>query len=176
MLPQAPGTVKGDGGWELKWSTSVMVPPSVREEGAYRVVGTTQRLPDWLREYIEDAGQRHENARAERARREPRDPGNDIDAYFAGLSWDQLLLPDGWVNGHTASCGCGTFTAPGPHGSSRSATAHDPDCAHLDRPGSGLLHLWTDSPPEFLTGAGRDVSKLTYLCLLYTSPSPRDRG
>lgn len=163
LLPATPGTATGEGGWELKWSSRVMVPPSVREEGAYRVVGTTQRLPDWLRERIEASGQQAASERERRLQLPEREPGNDIDAYFAGLSWDQLLLPDGWVNGQTASCGCGTFTAPGPHGSPRSATAHDPDCAHLDRPGSGLLHLWTDSPPEFLAGAGRDVSKLTYL-------------
>ena len=162
-LPPAPGSITGHGGWELKWTGSVMAPPSRRPEGSYRVVSTVQPLPDWIRERIEAAGGQ---AAAERERRlslPERDPGNDIDEYFAGISWERLLGPDGWVNGQIASCGCGTFTAPGDHGSPRSATAHEPDCAHLDRPGSGLLHLWTSQPPDYLDGAGRDLSKLTYL-------------
>lgn len=173
-LPAEPGGFTADGGWEVKWTGAVMAPPSRRPEGSYRVVSTVQTLPDWLRAHIEAAGGQAAAERERRLQLPEREPGNDIDTYFAGIPWEHLLAPDGWVNGQTASCGCGTFTAPGEHASPRSATAHEPDCAHLDRPGSGLLHLWTSQPPEYLDGAGRDVSKLTYLAHARHSGSVND--
>lgn len=168
-LPARPGklTVHGDDpsrAWTVMWhGVQVLVPPSVRAEGPYRVVGAPKPLPDWLREKIEHAGRTA--VQVHRTRTEARDPNNAIDTHFAAVDWDELLLPDGWSRSGTAGCGCATYTAPGEHTHPRSATAHDTACGYYADPGSGLLHLWTDFPPEWLADSGgtRTFTKLRYL-------------
>jgi hypothetical protein len=128
----------------------VLVPPSVRPEGAYTMGSDIQPAPEWMIEELlaHIAG----NARVtEEHRRSVLDGDDDIEAHFADRPWEEILLPYGWnTSGRPDSCGCEIWTRPGDWSSPKSATAHDLGClAFEDR---CFLHLWTDNPPEELAG------------------------
>jgi hypothetical protein len=170
-LPVDDGAMKDESGWIAMWAArQVLVPPSVRPEGAYLLVGDVHPAPRWLLQRIVDyiAG-RQQRAADQEARRTTRVEGQEphIDAWAAETPWDVLLEPDGWFNtGLPDSCGCEIWTAPGVHASPKSATAHDVGCAaYDDSPGHAPLHVWTDNPPDFLLTGGKTFTKIQYVAL-----------
>lgn len=170
-LPTDDGAMKDESGWIAMWAArQVLVPPSVRPEGAYLLVGDVHPAPRWLLQRVLDyiAGRQRRSADQE-ARRTTRVEGREphIDAWAAETPWDVLLEPDGWFNtGLPDSCGCEIWTAPGVHASPKSATAHDVGCAaYDDSPGHAPLHVWTDNPPEFLFTGGKTFTKIQYVAL-----------
>lgn len=165
------GVLTDEGGWSIIWSgLQVLVPPSVRAEGPYQAVGMPRPAPAWLLQRIETdvlLREERERLRLERRAERVRDNGDvdPVDAWAADTPWSELLEADGWsATGRVDTCSCPTWTAPGPHGSPKSATAHDEGCAVFDTDdGHAPLHVWTDNPPEYLAGAPRTLTKLTYV-------------
>lgn len=82
-----------------------------------------------------------------------------IAEWAASTSWDGILSPE-WSHAGHDRCGCATWTAPGPHDSPKSATAHEGVC-DLARD-DGRLHVWTDDPPAYLVGSGRGLRGKSY--------------
>lgn len=170
-LPVDDGAMKDESGWIAMWAArQVLVPPSVRKEGSYLLVGDVHPAPRWLLQRIVDyIAARQTRAADQEARRSTRVDGQEphIDAWASSTSWDVLLEPDGWFNtGLPDSCGCEIWTAPGVHASPKSATAHDVGCAaYDDSPGHAPLHVWTDNPPDFLLTGGKTFTKIQYVAL-----------
>lgn len=169
-LPETLGVLKDPAGWAVMWrDKQVLVPPSVRAEGPYRLAGQPLTAPGWLIQYIYDGEAEHATRRT-RAVRSMQDSDSPIDRWAAEATWADLLLPDGWIDtGLADSCGCPVWTAPGDHSSPKSATAHDLGCDRYDTLGGHApLHVWTDNPPEWVHAAVRakgsnTLTKLTYL-------------
>jgi hypothetical protein len=160
----------GDGaGFAVVWANrQVLIPPSVREEGAYVFTGAPVTVaPAALIEAIQNEVIRRtalsEQRLAQRLESEP----TSIDLWDAQTSWADVLLPDGWVQtGKADNCGCPVWTAPGPHDNPKSATAHELACMRWDTAdGWGPLHIWTDTPPEELAGK-RNWTKLQFLAAM----------
>jgi hypothetical protein len=142
----------GGNGWIAYWANrQILIPPSVRTEGPYIWNGPVRPLPGWIYDRI--MSQTNER-KAKAAARIESGVDSPIDAWAAGTKWSTLLEPDGWTNtGVIDTCGCEIWTAPGPHDSPKSATAHDLGCSldHYDGSGGHApLHLWTDNPPDGL--------------------------
>jgi hypothetical protein len=169
-LPERPGKLtwcrchgasQPKGGCRNAWaayygSGYVLVPPSVRPEGPYRLTGTVHRLPEWLSERIRESrtAGASEDGTAVLSRYED-DP---IDAWSAETSWHDLLTEDGFSPAAHDSCGCPTFTRPGDATHSKSVTAHEPGCTQFDTShGHGPLRIWSDA-----LGSGT-MSKLNYV-------------
>lgn len=168
-LPTGQEAIRTDSGWVAMWGNhQVLVPPSVRAEGAYRIIGGSMEAPDWLIEKI-----LHEaKSRIDRVvnRGTLPDGSGDIDTWSAMTPWTELLIPDGWQDtGLPDRCSCPIFTAPGPHASPKSATAHDAGCSKYDTsPGHAPLHVWTDNPPDFVqtwisNHSSRTLTKVQYV-------------
>ena len=141
------GTYAAPGGWVAMYGGRyVLIPPSVRTEGAYRLVGRDYPAPDWLLERISgDAAARF----VDPAGRDE-DMAGVIDRWAQTVSWADVLEPGGWtLTARPDSCGCPVWTAPGVHASPKSATTHDEGCTlgryTLD---NAPMHVWTDNPPE----------------------------
>lgn len=171
-LPQGGGVLKGDGGWSVLWrGKQVLVPPSVRPEGSYRLVGQASPLPGWLKDFIERGAAKQADRRIT-AKLEASTSGG-ISAWAAGLSWSEILLADEWTDtGKADNCGCPVWTAPGDHASPKSATAHEPGCSvYTTDGGQAPIHIWTDNVPECAEDAvaalGRTFSKLNYMTHRY---------
>jgi hypothetical protein len=163
------GVLTDDGGWSLIWSgLQVLVPPSVRKEGPYRLIGSPRPAPRFLLDRIEaEVVLRVERERLRLERRAEREEGGEldpVDVWAADTPWSTLLEPRGWhETGRVDTCSCPTWTAPGPHGSPKSATAHDEGCSRFDTAdGHAPLHVWTDNPPDYLAAAPRTLTKLTH--------------
>lgn len=159
-LPITVGSFTHPDGWVATWGGhQVLVPPSVRGEGPYRLVGTTWALPRWLHETVAVADLRRTERRTEFDHDDP------VETFQAGTAWGSLLEPDGWaLTGGVEGCGCPTWTAPGDHASPKSAVAHEPGCSRYDtETGWGPLHVWTDNPPEFLFGHGNTFTMIQYI-------------
>lgn len=159
----------GDNAYTVYWGDrQILIPPSVRAEGEYRWNGGVRPLPEWLYKIItEQVAER----KAKAAKRID-SLDSPVDAWAAHTAWADVLEPDGWVNsGRVSNCGCAEWTAPGPHDSAKSATAHDLGCT-LDMydgsNGHAPLHIWTDNPPDGLAAYvrknnTRTLSKLQYV-------------
>ncbi|MFI5880185.1 bifunctional DNA primase/polymerase [Streptomyces sp. NPDC051554] len=161
-----PGVIKAPGGGSLLWRNKyVLIPPSERSEGVYRWTGEIRQLPPWLREFIE----KEAAVSADRTPSGEIRNGDPIDDWAAGVPWAEILAPDGWTDtGKADNCGCPIWTAPGPHDSPKSATAHEGGCLQYDTSGGqGPIHIWTDNVPdcaaEAVAAKGRTFSKLTYV-------------
>jgi hypothetical protein len=158
--------VKGPGGFAVMYGESyILVPPSVRPEGPYRLTGSAGPAPAALLDFI-TAGA----AAAERERTDfVLDHDDPIEQWSAYWPWDSILEPDGWTNSYSRSdCGCPEWTAPGDHASPKSATAHEVGCTRLDTStGWGPLHIWTDHPPEPLQGSTGTMTKLDYVSRMH---------
>lgn len=142
------------------WASGyVLVPPSARTEGPYRLVGEAQSLPTWLADMAATAvaGQRVEGSEGLLGRFED-DP---IDSWAQEIEWSEILTADGFTPHGYDNCGCPTYTRPGDATHSKSVTAHEPGCA-LNWPdvSSGHLpmHIWSDA-----LGGGRTLSKLSWI-------------
>lgn len=170
-LPEGQGVFKAEGGWVAMWAGhQVLVPPSTRPEGPYRLAGQMEVAPDWLIDRIlMEVHARDERKRINSSR--IIDSDNPIDSWSREVEWAEILELDGWTDtGLVDRCSCPVWTAPGDHGSPKSATAHDLGCTRFDlERGHGPLHLWTDNPPEFLrpaptgVGGGRTVTRAQYM-------------
>lgn len=159
------GTITMPGGWALiHRDRYVLIPPSVRPEGPYTLTGRDYPLPDELRDPVVAIPPRAERTGVSD------DLSVSIGAWAANTSWSDILTPDGWSpeagRGVDGACGCPVWTAPGEHGSSRSATAHNGDCG-LDRyeeTDNAPIHIWTDNPGPAIEAAvakwGKTLSKL----------------
>lgn len=155
-LPVDEGIYTSPEGWTATWGEhQVLVPPSVRAEGAYVLVGTSYPLPGKLYDVVvaETAGKLKRRAES-KALRERLGP-SAIDDWAVAHGWAPILLADGWVEtGLTKSCGCPQWTAPGDHASPESATAHEPGCSiYQCERGHGPLHVWTDNPSDAVVEA-----------------------
>lgn len=171
-LPRADGVYKDPSGWTMMWADrQVLVPPSVRPEGAYRLVGEPHEMPKWLLvKLLSYCVERKRHREAQEKRKAERLATGDaeaaIDVWSADTPWAELLEPDGWYDTTVPdNCGCPIWTAPGVHASPKSATAHEPGCSRYDdSPGHAPLHVWTDNPPEWLAvGGDKTFTKIQYL-------------
>ena len=165
QLPEHPGKYTAPSGWVAMYGSGyVLVPPSVRPEGRYRLTGPVLEAPSWLLEAIRaGAAQQATRERPERDQTIP----TEIDQWAAATPWAKLLRAAGWQpTGEIDTCGCPTWTRPadpihGPAANLKSATAHDPGCGLYDTTlGHGPLHVWTDAV-DF--GGQRTVTKLGFV-------------
>lgn len=155
-LPAAEGIYTDLAGWSAIWGEhQVLVPPSVRSEGPYTLVGSLHPLPEWLLDVVTTESFAKQERREEARRRRALTGPSEIDDWATRTSWTDILEPDGWVDtGLVKNCGCPQWTAPGEHASPESATAHEPGCSvyTCDR-GHGPLRVWTDSPSDAVSDA-----------------------
>lgn len=143
--------------WAAYYSSGyVLIPPSVRPEGPYRLTGDVQTAPGWLTDLIrESRTPEREDGRTGAVSAFSDDP---IDDWSARVSWHDLLTADGFWPNDFDNCGCQTFTRPGSPVHSKSVTAHEIGCTIYDTSaGHGPLHVWSDA-----LGSGT-MSKLTYV-------------
>jgi hypothetical protein len=172
-LPAGQGALKDVSNYVMMWHKhQVLVPPSAREEGAYELIGQIEEAQDWqIAKIIHEA-----EARMKRAASTVLPDGTgDIDTWSFETPWADILEPDGWINtGIPDNCSCDTWTAPGPHGTSKSATAHDIGCSFHDSVTSPPLHVWTYNPPEWLDKAIKQTGSSTLTKLRYLAW--RDHG
>lgn len=154
------GGIDGDGVSIMVENCYVLAPPSVRPEGPYCMVGSPLPCPPGL---IDEIVTRGEGVAAKRNRAEgvtqhqEAEAGAEaitgmglhpLDEATADLDWDTLLVERGFRRSGTDSCGCATYRAPGRHSSSKSVTAHEEGCSEGYGNNGGVLHFWTDNPPE----------------------------
>lgn len=169
-LPLDAGMYTDDAGWTAVWGEhQVLVPPSVRAEGAYVLTGGSHPLPVWLRDLITTEALAKQVRREESVRRRESSGPSAIDDWATGTSWDDILEVDGWIKtGLVKNCGCPQWTAPGEHASPESATAHEVGCSvYSCERGHGPLRVWTDNPSEAVAAAigefGRTLTKIQVL-------------
>jgi hypothetical protein len=171
-LPESPGKLtwcrchgsrQPAGGCRNAWaayygSGYVLVPPSFRPEGAYRLTGAVHPAPEWLTALIRDARTDDRSERADGALSALDLPDDPIDRWSAETSWFSILTEDGFTPHDHDACGCPTFTRPGDATHSKSVTAHEFGCTKYDTTnGHGPLRIWSDA-----LGSGT-MSKLTYM-------------
>ena len=164
--------------WAAYWGSSyVLVPPSVRPEGPYRVTGSAIEAPKWLTDLLSAAPGTDDSA-PEGAEALNTDSDDSINGWSARTSWGELLTADGWsTTGQVDNCGCDTWTRPGAT-NDKSATAHDVGCSRYKTDtGHAPIHSWSDA----VRWGGKDTaSKLTYVAWARydgdTSAAMRDLG
>lgn len=165
-IPTGEGVLKMPSGWSVMWrDRQVLVPPSARPEGVYRMTGAAQQAPGWLLDAI-DAGVLAKTERREAATEKILSASDPIDIWSAQTDWGtEILTPAGWTEtGLADTCSCPIWTAPGDHASPKSATAHELGCALFDSStGWAPIHIWTDNPPGYLAGHGRTLTKLQFV-------------
>ena len=114
----------------------VLIPPSVRAEGPYRITGEVLTAPQGLLDLIDSTAAKKHVPRADYDRTTSDSP---IDAWAASVTWDELLTEAGWTLHHAVeACGCPTWTRPGAT-DPKSAVAHGDACAR----GDDQLHVWS---------------------------------
>lgn len=154
----------------------ILIPPSIRKEGAYSRVGPVLTLKDYpqLVQLILNAGAEQE-ARLASRRDSYMSPEmkEAIKDWYPTMSWEEILLPVGYRSGRPDACGCPTFMRPG--GShEKSVTCHVPGCDndkynHDDPP----AHFWTTNPEPSIremienSGGSGTLSKLQLLAALH---------
>jgi Bifunctional DNA primase/polymerase, N-terminal len=143
--------------WAVYWNSGyVLVPPSVRPEGAYRLTGSALEAPYWLLDLIRQApapGAGEDGSVALHT-----DSDDPIDIWSAKTSWDTLLTADDFTPADSDNCGCPTYTRPGAPAHTKSVTAHEVGCGQYDTSmGHGPLHIWSDALGT------KTISKLTYV-------------
>lgn len=148
---------------QLKVSGYVLVPPSVREEGAYVMASDACVAPSWLIELVVQHVAGRRTLRAERRDR-ALDADDQIRLAQSTITWDTILIARGWCDsGKSSRCGCPEWTAPGEHGSTKSATAHNASCGEFDAV-DGFIHVWTDNPPgDLLKANTKTFSKIQFV-------------
>jgi hypothetical protein len=150
IQPETSGSLTGPGGYAVLWANRyVLIPPSVRAEGAYTLVGQDFPAPERLITAVHNAAFAKLQARA--SAEVNADVATAVDTWAEGVTWAEILAPAGWtLHARQDNCGCDIWTAPGDHASPKSATAHDTACS-LGRytTENAPLHIWTDNPgPE----------------------------
>lgn len=168
VLPAHPGVLTAGGGWAVMWAgRQVLIPPSVRPEGAYELLGTSEDAPFWLLDRIRRGAAEH-SQRVDAGRMSG---GSEaIDTWADKGFWGRRLPADEWTPHAICQCGCPTWTAPGEHASPKSATAHEVGCTqYRTENGWGPLHLWTDHPPDELAEWVRRTGSSTLTPLQYVA-------
>ncbi len=177
-LPEQPGSMKvgGEDGYAVIWGAGnyALTPPSVRPEGTYEATGSpVYALPGWLAETITSYGQGYVS-RAIDGHARADTSADPVARWGSAVAWAAILEPAGWMaTGKADGCGCPTWTGPGTHASSKSATAHELSCAEWTNSADPPLHIWTDNPGEpweshIAARAGkRTISKLQAVALLH---------
>lgn len=166
IMPEQSGSLTGPGGYAVLWANRyVLIPPSVRPEGPYRLVGQDFPAPEKLIRAVTNAAFAKAQARLS-AEVNP-DVATAVDTWAEAVSWADILAPAGWsLAARQDNCGCDIWTAPGDHASPKSATAHDTACS-LGRytTENAPLHIWTDNPGPELEAwiAGRGTKTLSRL-------------
>lgn len=150
VMPEQSGSLTGPGGYAVLWANRyVLIPPSVRPEGPYRLVGQDFPAPAKLIGAVTNAAYTKAQARLN-AEVSP-EVATAVDQWAETVTWADILAPAGWaLSARQDNCGCDIWTAPGDHASPKSATAHDTACS-LGRytTENAPLHIWTDNPgPE----------------------------
>ena len=148
-LPTSTGSMTMPGGYVFLWSGRyVLIPPSVRPEGAYTLTGQDYEAPAWIIDTITGYAAGRDARRADPAVSDTGELGENIDAWASSVSWADILEPAGWaIAARPDGCGCEVWTAPGAHASPKSATAHDTGCTyHRYSEVNAPLHIWTDNP------------------------------
>ena len=143
--------------WAVYWNSGyVLVPPSVRPEGAYRLTGAALEAPGWLMDRIREAppvGAGEDGSVALSVI-----PDDPIDAWSARTSWDSILTAQDFTPAGHDNCGCPTYTRSGSPAHTKSVTAHEVGCTQFDTSmGHGPLRIWSDAL------GSKTVSKLTYV-------------
>lgn len=136
----------------------VLIPPSLRAEGPYRLTGGVESAPAWLTELIcESRTPEREDGRSGALSAFSDDP---IDQWAQDHTWAEILTGD-FTPYSTDTCGCPTFTRVGGDAThKKSATGHEIGCAQYDTSaGHGPLHIWSDA----VGGRNKTLSKLSYL-------------
>lgn len=159
--PDNPGRLKTCSyAFAFYWASGyVLVPPSVRPEGPYRLTGAAVELPEWLADMAREstAGRAPDSLSGALGRFED-DP---IDDWSREITWGDILTGDGFTPAGQDNCGCPTYTRPGDASHSKSVTAHEPGCS-LSWPdvstGHLPMHIWSDA-----LGGGRTLSKLSWI-------------
>lgn len=148
---------------QLKISGYVLVPPSVRPEGEYRMASDAHVAPTWLVERVQLYLTERRITRAHRADR-CLDADDTITLAQSTIPWSAILEPRGWSLWYKVDrCGCEIWTAPGEHASPKSGTFHDSGCAQYDT-ADGFGHVWTDNPPDGLSASGlKTFSKIQFV-------------
>jgi hypothetical protein len=129
--------------WVAYWGSGyVLVPPSVRKEGPYRVTGSAPEAPAWLIERISSTVVERTRPPSEG----PRFDDDPIDAWSADTPWSEILAEDGFTKFGFDNCGCDTYTRPDNPAHAKSVTAHEVGCAQFsgDR-GHNPIHIWSDA-------------------------------
>lgn len=149
-MPEQSGSLTGPGGYAVLWANRyVLIPPSVRPEGAYTLVGQDFPAPERLTNAVRNAAYAKVKARMDAA--PSAEVATAVDTWAEMITWSEILAPAGWsLAARQDNCGCDIWTAPGDHASPKSATAHDTSCS-LGRytTENAPLHIWTDNPgPE----------------------------
>lgn len=150
----------------------VLAPGSHRPEGWYRVQGPAMDIPKFLMDAIDDwrmAGIETTNERARKMARAglPDEAVTQLQEWYEDTPWSDILVPHGWDQTGTDSCGCTIWGRPGNRSSNKSATAHQPGCAlenYVDSMDPPMV-FWTDNPgPEIEAKlaevGGQTLSKL----------------
>lgn len=159
------GDLKGSGSY-------VLIPPSVRPEGAYAAAGSALRYGGALRVVVEASAP---EPRSERSEAPDEGLALSVDSWAVSVPWGDLLERHGWSDtGRPDACGCPIWTAPGDHASPKSATAHDAVCSIWDSdsdPENRPLRIWTDNPgPEleaWTASTGKTtLSKLQFVAIM----------
>lgn len=151
----------------------VLIPPSVRKEGAYTVAGTDHPAPIWLLEEIRKNGaaRAERRAAAENRRAVAAETGevDSIDAWGITTPWADVLADAGWTfSGRVDSCTCEIWTRPGNPVNVKSATVHGDGCSdgRYD-PANPPIHVWSDNVEgglqEWITSRGKTLSKLQFV-------------
>lgn len=150
LTPNA-GTWTAPGGYAVMWRDRyLLIPPSVRPEGPYVLAGQEYELPVWLEEKINTYGDIRAPKDLSARTEEQMELGDAVDAWAESVTWSDILSPTGWtLTARTDKCGCDVWTAPGDHGSPKSATTHDTGC-ELGRYSAvnAPMHVWTDKPGD----------------------------
>lgn len=169
-LPERPGKLtwcrchsvqQPTGGCLSAWcayygSGYVLIPPSLRPEGPYRLTGGVEPAPAWLTDLIQESRvPERDDGRTGALSSFSDDP---IDVWACSTSWHTILTEDGFREHSHDTCGCPTFTRPGDATHSKSVTAHEVGCTQYDTSGGhGPLRIWSDA-----LGSGT-MSKLKYI-------------
>lgn len=150
-LPTGSGSITMPGEYVIMWHDRyVLIPPSVRPEGPYVLSGREYPLPEWIAERVVHQAEERAARRLALENREIGELDQNIDNWAETVSWDDILAPAGWsMTARADKCGCAVWTAPGDHGSPKSATTHDTGCSlgrytEVNAP----MHIWTDNPGE----------------------------
>lgn len=152
-LPTTVGSMTwgGEDGFAVLWSRRyILIPPSVRREGAYELVGRDYEAPEWLIDAINEHSEAKVSRYVDNTVARTDDLSTSIDAWADKVAWADILEPLGWtLAARPDNCGCDVWTAPGVHSSPKSATAHDAGCGlHRYTPTNCPLKIWTDNPGE----------------------------